>query len=89
MIRSSAPQESTVCTAREAASPWLVDDFDESYVCWREAADAAKDAYEHWTGVDGEADALAFAAYRAALDREEAAARTYRDCAERVAGRAL
>jgi hypothetical protein len=36
--------------------------------------------------VDGEDAALVFAAYRAALDGEEAAARAYRDCVERIAG---
>jgi hypothetical protein len=65
-----------------------VDEFVESYVCWREASAAVKDAYEHWTGAYGEDRALAFAAYRAALDGEELAALTYRECAEGIAGRA-
>jgi hypothetical protein len=88
MIWISAPEEGTVSAAREATSPWLVDEFVRSYVCWREAAAAVKQAYDHWTRVDDDAGPFAFVAYRSALDREEAAARGYRDCAERIAGRA-
>jgi hypothetical protein len=87
MIWISAPQEGSVSAAPAATSPWLVDEFVESYVCWREAAAAVKQAYDHWTRVDDDAGALAFAAYRSTLDREEAAARGYRACAERIAGR--
>ena len=88
MIWISAPQEAPASTVGEVTSPWLVDEFVKSYVCWREASAAVKDAYEHWAGVGGADRALAFAAYRAVLDGEELAARAYRECAERVAGRA-
>jgi hypothetical protein len=88
MIWISAPQEAAASALGQITSPWLVDEFVRTYVCWREASAAVKDAYEHWTGVDDEDQGLAFAAYRAALDGEELAARTYRECTERIAGHA-
>ena len=88
MIWIPAAQNTTTRAPREQIPPWLEDEVVESYVCWREAAAGAKDAYEHWTGSEGAGTVLAFAAYRAALDGEEAAAGAYRDCTERIAGRA-
>jgi hypothetical protein len=72
---------------REVLSPWLVDEFVDSYVGWREESVAARNAYEAYTGQHGDDRALAFAAYQAALDREERAARAYQECTERIAGR--
>jgi hypothetical protein len=86
MIWISSAQQATASGTRDRIPPSLVDDFVESYVCWREAAVAAKEAYEHWAGVDRDHQAAAFAAYRAALDGEEAAARDHRTCTERIAG---
>jgi hypothetical protein len=88
MIWITAAQAAGASPTAAETPPWLVDEFIESYVSWREAADAAKDAYEHWTGVERENSALAFAAYRAALDGEEAAARAHRECVERIGSRA-
>jgi hypothetical protein len=71
----------------DVGSPALLDEFVESYVCWREESAATRSAYETYAGEEnGGNRALAFAAYQAALDREERAARVYQDCAERVAG---
>lgn len=70
------------------ASPWLVDEFVEGYTGWREASAAVRDAYETYAGQNGADRDLAFMAYQAALDREERAARTYQECAERIAGTA-
>jgi hypothetical protein len=86
MIWISAAQAATASPSAATAPPWLLDEFIETYVGWREAAAAANDAYEHWTRVDRENSPLAFAAYGAALDGEEAAARAHRDCVERFAG---
>jgi hypothetical protein len=69
----------------EQRSRWLVGEFVESYVRWREAAGAANDAYARWTGAGRPRREIAFAAYRAALDGEEFAARAHRKCAERIA----
>jgi hypothetical protein len=76
-------------SAKEAqvTSPWLVDEFVDRYVWWREESAAARSAYETWTSQDGGDPALAFAVYQAALDREERAARAYQECAARIAGR--
>ncbi len=52
----------------------LVDDFVHSWVCWREACDDVRSAYEHWGNCDEPERGLAFASYRAALDREDHAA---------------
>jgi hypothetical protein len=68
-------------------SPWLVDEFVARYVGWRTESAAAREAYEDWASKEADDPCAAFAAYRAALDREELAAQAYRECAERIAGR--
>ena len=55
----------------------IVDDALEAYVSWREECADAREAYRGWSGA-GRADrVLAYCAYAAALDREEAAAHVY------------
>jgi len=54
------------------------------YIDWREESAGVWDAFdrcEHAHGADAE---TAFAAYRAALDREECAARVYADLLSRI-----
>lgn len=68
----------------EPSSPWAVDEFVECYACWREESATVRSAYEHWLSVEPGDRELAFAAYLAALDREEHAARDYSECAERI-----
>jgi hypothetical protein len=63
---------------------WLADDFIENYVSWREEAAGVQSAYVHWQAAQEPDESLAFAAYRAALDREELAAGMLRESAERV-----
>jgi hypothetical protein len=46
----------------------------ERYVHWREACSVVRDAYDEWAGASAVDRPLSFAAYRAALDQEEAAA---------------
>jgi hypothetical protein len=65
-------------TAR--AAPLLGDEFLESYVSWREEAATVQMAYDRWQA----GEALAFAAYRAALDREEQGAKALRESAKRI-----
>jgi hypothetical protein len=56
---------------------WLVDEAVDAYVEWREECATVGEAYERW-GRAAAADAgSAFAAYRAAVDREERAAEVY------------
>jgi hypothetical protein len=62
------------------------DAFVEGYVCWREASEVVRTAYDCWRGGRRRDRGLAFAAYRAALDQEEHAARMFRERAELVCG---
>jgi hypothetical protein len=55
----------------------LVDEALERYIDWREACRAVTAAYGHWSGGAREERPLLFAAYTAALDREELAASRY------------
>ena len=62
----------------------VVDDAVDAYVEWREASAAVSESYRRW-GKATAADAVrAHADYRAALDREEAAADVYAELIERV-----
>jgi hypothetical protein len=54
-----------------------VDAFFDSYVRWRQACEDARKAYEHWRTSEPPGRRLAFAAYHAALDGEEYAARAH------------
>jgi hypothetical protein len=64
----------------------LVDAFVDSYVEWREECNGVRDAYGRWAAGSGARDRrLGEATYRAALDREEAAARVHEQHATRLA----
>ena len=52
-----------------------VDSYDDTYLAWRMAALEAQQALRDWFDASAEDRVLRFFAYRAALDREEAAAR--------------
>jgi hypothetical protein len=56
--------------------------FLETYVSWRAACVAVRSAYESWRSCEPVLRPFAFDSYRAALDREEDAARVY---SERIA----
>ena len=62
----------------------LADAFVDSRVSWREASEDVRAAYRWWTECARPQRGLAFAAYRAALDREQHAASIHSDWAERV-----
>ena len=55
------------------------------YVDWREASFAVRSAYERWREADRDDSEAAFAAYSAALDREELASNLYAELVERIA----
>jgi hypothetical protein len=77
----SLPKAHRLAAALSAPVPLLLDDeFLESYVSWREETASVKTAYDRWQV----GERLAFAAYRAALDREEQAAKALRESAERL-----
>jgi hypothetical protein len=63
----------------------LVDDAIDAYVDWREECRFVWDAYRRWSSACRADAALAFAAYAAALDREERAAAAYARRLRRVA----
>jgi hypothetical protein len=55
----------------------LVDKVIGSWVRWGEASEDVRSAYERWDTCEFSERGLAFASYRAALDREDHAARVY------------
>jgi hypothetical protein len=55
----------------------LRDEIIDLYLDWREEASAVADAYARWTDATADDRAALFVAFTAAIDREEAAARTY------------
>ena len=68
----------------------LRDEILDLYLDWREQAAAVADAYASWAGAPAGEEGQCFAAYTAALDREQAAARSYADVlanAERLSRR--
>lgn len=66
-------------------APELVDELMDAYVEWRQECIAVHKSYERWSSVPSDERRLAFAAYRAALDREELASSVYADRTSRVA----
>ena len=65
------------------------DAFIESYVCWHEACDDVRTAYRRWTTGNAGERGLWFAAYRAALEREQHASDIYSHCAALVSSSPL
>jgi hypothetical protein len=55
----------------------MLDDLLDDYVDWRESARAVADAYARWSVTSRAERALRFAAYTAALDREQKTAAAY------------
>ena len=62
----------------------LVDMAIESYIEWRERSTVVDEAYQNWLRASRSRRPLAFAAYQAALDQEEAAASDYASAIEAV-----
>lgn len=60
----------------------VVDDVVLAYVEWREESATVWDAYHRSAGASAEDKLTADAVYRAALDREEAAAKSYAELIE-------
>ena len=69
---------------KRAAERSLADEFIDSWVCWREACGDVGSAYDRWATCNGSQRLLAFESYRAALDREEHAARVHSFWTERL-----
>lgn len=79
-IRQTDAESSSGCPRVQS----LTDEFIESYVCWREECVLLEEAYETWRTAPLADRGLAFAAYTAALDREQQAASVLRTRAERL-----
>ena len=62
----------------------LADEFLDSWVCWREACEDVRSAYERWGKCEAPQRGFAFASYRAALDREDHAARVHSAWTDRL-----
>jgi hypothetical protein len=62
----------------------LVDMVFDCWVFWRGACEDVRSAYEQWGNCDAPERGLAFASYRAALDREDHAARVYSEWTNRL-----
>jgi hypothetical protein len=60
------------------------DEYLHSWVCWREACEDVRSAYEGWKTCESSRRGIAFASYRAALDREDQAAYVYSVWAARL-----
>jgi hypothetical protein len=65
--------------AMRASLRRLRDEIIDLYLAWREEAAAVADAYALWADATADNKAARFAAFTAAIDREEAAARSYAD----------
>jgi hypothetical protein len=78
-----ADPETPPAPATEPSDP-LVDEFLDTWISWREACGDVRAAYRRWIQSDAEQRELAFAGYRAALDREDQAARVHSSRTERL-----
>lgn len=68
----------------EASYNQAIDRLVAAYVEWREESNAVRESYSRCDTTRGHRLRLAFAAYFAALDREEQAAGEYAACVEQV-----
>lgn len=62
----------------------LADEFLETWIYWREACGDVRSAYARWAQSEPEQRNLAYVGYRAALDREDQAARVHSIWTERL-----
>jgi hypothetical protein len=81
-VPRSTPEE--VAQVKSKVRPALIDGMMDLYVDWREECVALRKAYERWSSVRLVERELAFAAYRAALDREDRASAVYADLVKTV-----
>jgi hypothetical protein len=65
----------------------LIDDLIDAYVDWREECEHVRESYDRWSRAFGANATRAFAAYTAALDREERASVRYAGRLSRLAYR--
>jgi hypothetical protein len=88
-VPGRAPEEvdqvkTEVDEVKTRVRPELIDAMMDLYVDWREECITLRKAYERWSSVRLAERELAFAAYRAALDREDRASSIYADLVKSV-----
>lgn len=66
--------------------PARLDTLMDTYLRWCDESHAVAECYRHWHFAAGLERRITFDQYVAALDREEEAARVYRQVAERAGG---
>jgi hypothetical protein len=81
-MRARAVTPANVSVLRRSWS----DEYLESYDFWRDRCAGVRLAYGRWIESTRSDRDFTFAAYRAALESEERAARVYQRCAERLHG---
>lgn len=64
-------------TRNSSTERLLIDDAFDAYLEWRDESDEVWHAYKRWNGAPAREARRKFWAYRAALEREEHAARVY------------
>ena len=69
---------------RDQTSGGFGDPLVDLYVEWREECSSVHSAYERWCRAPRDDSPVAFAAYNAALDREERASNVYAALVQRV-----
>jgi hypothetical protein len=82
--RASATQAHADLALGGRLSAWHSQEFLRSYVRWREACEEVRVAYERSETAERPDRGLAFAAFCAALDREEHTARLHADTHAKV-----
>jgi hypothetical protein len=70
--------------SRSAVNHAQLSDAADGYETWREESGAVAESYRSWNCADPDERRLAYAAYVAALDREERAASAYRPVVDQV-----
>ena len=78
------PKPKRTRTRTRARVAPLADEFFDSYLRRREACEDLRTAYEGWGSCEPSQRIFRFEAYRAALEREERAARLHSHLAERL-----
>jgi len=74
----------TATDSKTALGQWAIDELLERYISWREECRTIRLAYRRWADCPRGERGLAYAAYLAALDREEHAAGAYADQIEHL-----
>lgn len=69
---------------RPVRHSWISDAVDDGYETWREESGGVAESYRSWNCADRHERSLAYAAYVAALDREERAAIAYRQIVQQA-----